>query len=181
MNPKLALYAIALLLAACGSETVVEVPPPPQELSREHIGYYCNMIVVDHQGPKGQIHLTDGKPPVWFTSVRDTITFTLLPGEPKNIAAIYVNDMGKADWASPEPGTWIDARNAWYVIDSDRRGGMGAPEPVPFSDQQAAVKFSEANGGSVVAYADLPPDYFLNVASASHGPGTHPEHEKMDQ
>jgi len=177
---KVTLSGLTLLIVACSRETAVEVPPP-QELSREHIGYYCNMIVADHQGPKGQIHLSNGKQPVWFTSVRDTITFTLLPGEPKNIAVIYVNDMAKASWATPEAGTWIEARDAWYVIGSDRRGGMGAPEPVPFSDRQAAARFSESHGGSVVAYAELPPDYFLSVASASPGPGTQPKLEKMHE
>jgi copper chaperone NosL len=89
--------------------------------------------------------------------------------------------MGKASWASPETGTWIDARAAWYVIGSDRRGGMGAPEPVPFSDREAAARFSESHGGSVAAYAELPPDYFLNVASASPGSGMQPKHEKMHE
>ena len=46
---------------------------------------------------------------------------------------MYVNDMGVARWEAPEPGTWIDANGAWYVIGSDRMGGMGVPEAVPFA------------------------------------------------
>ncbi|NIQ52250.1 MAG: hypothetical protein GWN85_01855, partial [Gemmatimonadetes bacterium] len=53
--------------------------PLPVEITRDHIGYYCNMIVVDHVGPKGQVHIKGRADPVWFSSVRDTIVFTLLP------------------------------------------------------------------------------------------------------
>ena len=116
-------------LAALEAETGLGLVAA-QELSREAIGHYCNMIVADHLSPKGQKYVADSDQPVWFSSVRDTIAFTLLPEEPKNIAAIYVNDMGRASWESPEPETWIEARSAWYVIESSRRGGMGAPEPV---------------------------------------------------
>ena len=35
--------------------------------------------------------------------------FTFLPDEPKSVVALYVNDMGQANWDSPEAGTWIDA------------------------------------------------------------------------
>ena len=92
---RLAVLALALTTTACGEEQVAEAPPPA-ELTREAIGYYCNMIVEDHSGPKGQIFLSDKSDPIWFSSVRDAIAFTLLPEEPKNIAAIYVNDMGAA-------------------------------------------------------------------------------------
>ena len=127
---SLLLLALVLpALASCGDDQDARAPAA-QELSREAIGHYCNMIVADHQGPKGQIYVADRDQPVWFSSVRDTIAFTLLPEEPKNIVAIYVNDMGRASWEAPEPETWIEARGAWYVIESSRRGGMGAPEAV---------------------------------------------------
>ena len=104
--------------------------PPPAERARA-IGYYCKMIVQDHQGPKGQIFLSGSAEPIWFSSVRDTLAFTRLPEEPKNVAAIYVSDMGRASWTSPEAGTWIAAEQAWCVIGSERQGGMGAPRPCP--------------------------------------------------
>ena len=69
---------------------------------RDAVGYYCSMIVVDHGGPKAQIYLDAEAKPIWFSSVRDAIAFTLLPDEPKAIAAIYVNDMGRGVWTRPD-------------------------------------------------------------------------------
>ncbi len=157
---RLAALAALLLLPACGEEQAADVPQP-RELTRAAIGYYCNMIVQDHPGPKGQIFLSGRADPIWFSSVRDTIAFTLLPEEAKNIAAIYVNDMGQASWETPEAGTWIEVEKAWYVIGSDRRGGMGAPEAVPFAERAAAAGFAHRNGGRVVAFADIPTDAIL--------------------
>ena len=155
--------AAGLLLGACDGAEQQAAKPAPQELTREAIGHYCNMIVADHHGPKAQLFLKDSAEPIWFSSVRDAIAFTLLPDEPKAIAAIYVNDMGRATWAAPEPGTWIEAAGAHYVIDSDRRGGMGAREAVPFAEQAAADQFVALHGGRVVTLGDVPDDYVLSA------------------
>ncbi len=171
---------LVLTLAACGEEVSTAKAPTPEEITREAIGHYCSMIVADHPGPKAQLHLRYAAAPVWFSSVRDAVAYTLLPEEPKAIAAIYVNDMAKAaNWDSPEPGTWIDAREAWYVIGSDRRGGMGAPETVPFSDRDAASRFAANHGGRLVRWEEIPADYVLapvdepasHQTSHHHGPG----------
>ncbi len=159
-----------LPLAACDEAAEIAVLPPPVELTREAIGYYCSMIVVDHPGPKAQVHLAGREAPHFFTSVRDLVAFSMLPDEPRNIAAMYVTDAGRADWDRPEPGTWIDAREALYVIGSDRRGGMGAPETVPFADRLAAEAFARRHGGHVVAFAEIPHGYVLGDATPSEEP-----------
>jgi len=148
---------LTTLLTACG-EPPETIAPSAQELTRDDLGYYCQMTVLEHNGPKGQVFLTGREQPLWFTSVRDTIAFTRLPGEPKNIAAIYVTDVGRADWDKPEPGTWIDANNAFYVIGSDRIGGMQAPELVPFADRQVAETFIKDHGGSIARLDAIPTD-----------------------
>ena len=146
-----------LALAACEKAPPVEMPAA-QKLTREASGYYCLMTVVYHKGPKGQIILTDNKV-LWFTSVRDTIAFTLSPEEPKNIAAIYVNDMSDAPWDNPGEENWIDAKKAWYVLGSSKIGGMDAPETVPFGTQEKAALFAEKEGGTVHAYSEIPREY----------------------
>jgi len=155
---RFSLLLFVCLIAACEKNQPVEVPPA-QTLTREANGYYCLMTVVNHHGPKGQIILSDKQQALWFTSVRDTIAFTLSPEEPKNIAAIYVNDMSDADWDSPGVDNWIDARKAWYVIGSKLSGGMGAAEAVPFSSKEKAAWFSSQQGGDVYAFSDIPKDY----------------------
>ena len=159
---------LLLALAACGEEVDTAAKPAPQELTREAIGYYCNMIVADHTGPKGQVFLKSQAAPVWFSSVRDALAFTLLPEEPKHIAAIYVNDMGAASWAAPEPGTWIEAKAATYVIGSGMRGGMGAQEAVPFAERAQAEAFAARHGGRIVGYAEIPHDYILSPDEPAH-------------
>ena len=147
-------------LTGCEKPAPVEVPAA-NTLTREANGYYCLMTVVYHKGPKGQVILTDGKVH-WFTSVRDTISFTLLPEEPKNIAAIYVNDMSNAEWDNPGEDNWIQAKDAWYVLGSNRSGGMGAPEAVPFSSKEHANKFLNEHGGKVYAFSSIPESYVLD-------------------
>jgi copper chaperone NosL len=81
--------------------------------------------------------------------------------EPVDIAAIYVNDMGRASWDAPEPGTWIDARTAFYVLGSDRVGGMQAPEPVPFARKEDAQQFIARHGGEIADSHAIPPASIL--------------------
>lgn len=168
MSRFIVVIPILVLLAACGEGQQVQAPPSPAELTRDAVGHYCGMIVIDHPGPKGQIFVKGQEQPLWFSSVRDTIAFTRLPEETAEIRAIYVNDMAQAtDWAAPEPGTWINAREAYYVIGSSRRGGMGALEAVPFSSQAAADEFVRNYGGRVVRFGEIPDDYILGNAEQS--------------
>ena len=159
----------ALVLAGCGDTSTPKSTPSAHELTAEAVGRYCGMNVLEHTGPKGQILLASQPEPIWFSSARDAVAFTLLPEEPKNIAAIYVSDMGKApSWEEPGPDNWVEARRAFYVIGSSARGGMGAAETVPFATEAAAKRFAAENGGQVVGFADIPPDYVLG-AGAENG------------
>lgn len=167
---------VPLLLAACGEEETTAKAPPPMAPDREAITYFGHMILVDHDGPKAQIHLRSQQAPLWFPQVRDAVAFTLLPGEARDIAAIYVTDMA----ASPEwddPRDWMPAKDAVYVIGSRRRGGMGAPEAVPFSDRAAAEAFAAENGGHLVDWETIPEDYVLgqddDLSGMSSGHGGH--------
>jgi copper chaperone NosL len=153
-----------LALSACEERTSAQAPPPPVTLTQSAIGHYCGMNVSEHAGPKGQIILASRGDPVWFSSARDAISFTLLPEEPKDIRAIYVSDMGTApSWDDPGSANWTDARQASFVIGSSRKGGMGGDEAVPFADRAAAEKFATENGGRVVAFAEVPRDYVLGA------------------
>ena len=167
MRTRLAAALLAAVLAAgCNRAPPPIAPPPAAEVQADAVGHYCGMLLVDHEGPKGQIHLVSRKAPVWFSSVRDTIAFMRLPEEPHDIAAVYVNDMARAKrWDQPEPGMWVDARQAWFVVDSDMRGGMGAPEAVPFSDEAAAQTFRAAHQGQVARLADIPDAYVLGAVA----------------
>jgi copper chaperone NosL len=168
MRPRIkaGLAAVLLAISGCNQKDVQTAPPAPLEITSDATGHFCGMGLNEHPGPKGQIFVANRKEPYWFASVRETVAFTKLPEEPKDILAIYVNDMGKAaSWAQPEPGTWIDAKRALYVIGSKRRGGMDANEAVPFGDEIKARNFAADNGGRAVRFEEIPDDYILG------GPG----------
>lgn len=113
------------------------------------------MIIVDFPGAKGQIHYKNGKADK-FCSTLDLFLFYLQPDSPKNIAAIYVNDMGKAQWDHPQ-GHWIDAEKAFYVYGGDITGPMGEAL-VPFSDIKEAEAYKGKYGGRLVRFNEITMD-----------------------
>lgn len=155
-------FALLIPVAFAGCQKEAARLPLPQKMTADAIGHYCGMNLLEHPGPKGQIFAASLIEPVWFSSVRDTIAFTMLPDEPKDIQAIYVSDMGKArSWDHPGTDNWVEARKALFVIGSKLKGGMGGDEAVPFSDRAAAEKFAAENGGRIVAFDQVPRDYVL--------------------
>ena len=160
----LAAVVLGVAVTACDDSQEVAEAPPPIEYGGEAIGYFCGMLLTEHGGPKGQVHLQSRETPLWFSSVRDTVAFTLLKDQPRDVEAIYVNDMARAtDWQQPEPGTWVALDEAFLVIESRMAGGMGLPEVVPFGTQAAAESFVGAQGGRVVRLAEVPADYVLGM------------------
>lgn len=161
-------HALFALVVLTGCNEKQAAAPPPRHMSAEAIGHYCGMNVLEHPGPKGQIFAASLIEPVWFSSARDAIVFTMLPDEPKDIEAIYVTDMAKAaSWDKPGADNWVEARKALFVIGSRIKGGMGGNEAVPFSDRGAAEKFAADNGGRIVGFAEVPRDYVLGSNEAN--------------
>ena len=143
---------LCLGLAACsqGDEVSKVVPREP---GPDATGFYCSMALSEHSGPKGQIHLNGIADPFWFSSVRDALVYV---GEDLasegDIAGFWVNDMTGGSGATPAPGSWIDARTAWFVLDSTREAAMGGNEAIPFKERDAAERFAEVEGGRVADY-----------------------------
>jgi copper chaperone NosL len=148
---------LLLLVAGCSDQDSGGGTASPVTLNSEALGHYCQMNVMDHDGPKAQVHLAGNQHPIWFVQVRDALAFDRMPEQSAQVAAIFVNDMGApgADWEQPGADNWILASNAYYVVGSDRRGGMGASEFIPFSEQSAALRFSKLYGGKVIHFTEL--------------------------
>lgn len=151
MRPAPILILI-LALSACREE---EVPPGPVALTPEAVGHYCQMNLLEHPGPKAQVHLR-GMPPLFFSQVRDALAYQRMPEQEGVIAAVYVNDMAVApSWQQPGPTNWIAAAEALYVVGSDAIGGMEVAEAVPFSTREGAQRFAADHGGRIVEFAAL--------------------------
>ncbi len=152
---------LILLLAACKEDEVDLIAPVT--MSTEALGYYCQMNLSEHPGPKAQVHL-DGMPgaPLFFSQVRDALAYSRMPEQSHAIRAIYVSDMGAkgATWDLPGLDNWIASDAAFYVEGSTLMGGMGAPELIPFGDFGAAEVFVGRHGG-VILQLDAIPDAVL--------------------
>lgn len=82
MRPAIVLLmALPLVGIVACNKLSDSVRPAPQEISEGVQAQFCGMTLTEHPGPKGQL----------FDRGQDTFVFTM----PKNIAAIYVNDMGR--------------------------------------------------------------------------------------
>lgn len=172
MRLPLLLAAAALLagLAACDGPSGAASAPPPREPDADTVAQFCGMLLREHGGPKGQAIVEGRAEPLWFASARDTLAFTRLPDEGRRLLALYVSDMGRAaTWDRPEPGAWVEARQAFYVIGSSVRAGMGTAEAMPFADRDAAEAFRGAHGGTIHAFADVPERFLLGDAARESG------------
>lgn len=148
--------ALALVLLGACREELAEAPAPV-DLTEEAVSHFCQMNVLSHEGPKGQIHLEGYPAPLFFSQVRDMVAYLKAPERDARILASYVTDMGDARvWDAPQTGRWMAADAALYVVDADVRGGMGAPEIVPFAGESEAMAFIDRHGGRVAALADIP-------------------------
>ncbi|MGB8621777.1 MAG: nitrous oxide reductase accessory protein NosL [Paracoccaceae bacterium] len=136
--------------------------PDPIPMSRDALSYYCQMNIIDHAGPKGQIHLEGQSTPLFFAQVRDAIAYLKAPEREARITAIYVSDMGNApNWKNPGVRNWTAARTATFVVGAGVRGGMGAPEIVPFAKPEDADAFIDRYGGTAMTIDEIPDDAVL--------------------
>lgn len=177
----LLLLGVLFLVSACeqGAERQRILPQVPGD---DAIGFFCNMLLSEHEGPKSQILLRGEEAPVWFTSVRDGIAFTQLPEEAHRISGLFVtavDSLTEVNLQHPEryENAWIDAQWAIYVIESDKLGGMGTEEAFPFRDHEQASLFAETHGGRLVRFSDIPVEYVLGNSKTQAAPaGAHKGH-----
>ncbi|MCC5984296.1 MAG: nitrous oxide reductase accessory protein NosL [Rhodobacteraceae bacterium] len=150
MKPAILLSCAILALAACQEDSTAALPEPVT-MTKDAVGHFCQMEMLEHPGPKAQVFL-DGLPyPLFFSQVRDAIAYDRMPEQSHMIAVIYVSDMGwsGATWEDPGADNWIRASAAYYVAGSDRVGGMETPELVPFATSEAARDFITRHGGEM--------------------------------
>lgn len=149
--PVAAIFVSGLLaLAGCGED----IKPDPQEITP---GTFCaldGMLLLDYPGPKAQLHYDQG-PPDFFCDTVEMFAIYTRPEQQKRILAVYVQDMGKADWTKPL-GQWINAETAFYVAYSRRMGSMG-PTLASFAQEEDAREFVKQYGGEVFRFEQVTP------------------------
>lgn len=144
-----AALATVMLLAACDQAARSVAAQEPDA------GTACaldGMILKDFPGPKAQIQFTEGAPD-FYCDLMELFAVLQAPEHKRPMAAVYVQDMGKTDWANPS-GHWIAAKDALYVVGSRKQGSMG-PTLGAFSDAGAAAAFAQKEGGSVLPFDQI--------------------------
>lgn len=140
-----------LFLSACGQQAATATGP--QEIQA---GTSCDldgMLLADYPGPKAQIHYQDRPEPQFLCDTVEMFSLLLKPEQLRPVRAVYVQDMGKADWERPL-GHWVDANQAFFVRGSKRRGSMG-PTLASFAQRADAEAFVKLWGGEVHAFAQV--------------------------
>ncbi len=154
---KYLLLAALVVLTACKEE--IAQAPAAAPLNEESLSYFCQMNIAEHGGPKGQIHLAGHPHPLFFAQVRDMVAYLKSPERDAEIVAVYVSDMSVApSWDQPGDDNWTPAETAIFVVGAGVAGGMGAPEIVPFSNQQGADNFIAEFGGRAMSMEQIPDD-----------------------
>ncbi|MGB1200020.1 MAG: nitrous oxide reductase accessory protein NosL [Cognaticolwellia aestuarii] len=118
--------------------------------------HLCGMLITNFSGPKAELFRkgvteADGNSVKKFCSTRDMFSFYLDPENKRNVTTILVHDMSKAPWNAPNDGYFIDARNAWYVVGSEKMGAMGKTL-ASFSAKTDADAFATEFGGTVIDF-----------------------------
>lgn len=162
MKPHALIACCALILGACRGDTS-HSKPAPVAMTPDALGFYCQMNLTEHPGPKAQVHLEGLAAPLFFAQVRDAIAYQRMPEQSHAIRAIYVTDMAKAEsWSKPGVDNWTPAEGAFYVVGSRMTGGMGAAELIPFGSRDTAEVFLRTNGGELLQLSQIPDNMILS-------------------
>lgn len=167
-NARHLLFAALLAggLAACGDQTGGTTALVPVEIDQSTACSLDGMLLADYPGPKAQIHYTGQSEPEFFCDTVEMFSIYLKPEQVRPVAALYVQDMGKADWTEPR-GHWIDAKSAHYVVGSKKHGSMG-PTIASFGDRADAERFAAEQGGKVLRFEEVTPDMVVLDGGTLH-------------
>lgn len=157
-----ALLLAALLLAGC---TPGQPRVAAQEPNDDTACALDGMVLHDFPGPKAQVLFAEGKPD-YYCDLMELFAAVLAGEQKRAVAAMFVQDMGEADWDHPS-GHWIDAKSAFYVAGSRKLGSMG-PTFGSFASEQAARAFAAAQGGKVLRFGQIGRDLVSMGGGAAH-------------
>lgn len=138
----------------------------PREIGASTSCELDGMLLADYPGPKGQIHYAGQSDPDFFCDLVELFNVYLQPEQVRQVRALFVQDMGQADWDEPR-GHWIDARTAFFVVGSRRHGSMG-PTIASFAAEADARAFVAGYGGDVVRFDGVTPDKVRLDGGALH-------------
>lgn len=148
-----ALAAMTLTACSGNEEQTTSIPEPVHFQSGEEC-HVCGMIIEGFPGPKGEAITEKDQNVRKFCSTRDMFAWALQPENVNRNHTLYVHDMAQTEWESPDDAALIDARDAFYVVGSGRKGAMG-PTLASFAKQTDADGFANEHGGKVLGFGEV--------------------------
>ena len=143
--------ALAVMAGLCACSEAAR-NAAAQEPTGETVCALDGMVLKDFPGSKAQIQYAEGKPD-YYCDLMELFATLQAPENKRAIAGVFVQDIGKTDWANPA-GHWIVAKDALYVVGSKKQGSMG-PTFGAFSNAQDAAAFIKKEGGKVVPFDQI--------------------------
>jgi len=154
MRKLLLALCTSLFLFSCSDNAVEEKVLTAVTIEKADECHLCGMIIEGFAGPKGAVsHKTD-EVVRKFCSTRDMFTYYLDPENKRNIAQLLVHDMSQVPWDTPKDELFINAKDAYYVIGSSKRGAMGSTL-ASFSEKTVAVEFAAEFGGELLTFDQI--------------------------
>jgi copper chaperone NosL len=163
---KSALLSAMALATLMACQPAADSTVTPVEIGDATSCALDGMLLADYPGPKAQIHFANQNEPEFFCDTIEMFSVLLNPEQVRKVTGVFVQDMGATDWTSPK-GAWIDARKAFYVMGSSKKGSMG-PTYASFADKGAAEKFAAEHGGHLMLFSDFKPDMAKLDGGALH-------------
>ena len=167
LNWLLAALAVFTLTACSSDEEQTIAKPDPVHIESGDECHVCGMAITKFPGPKGEAITEKDQHVRKFCSTRDMFAWVLQPENVDRNHTLYVHDMAQTDWQSPDDTALIDAREAFYVVGSERTGAMG-PTLASFATRTDADSFAAQHGGEVLAFSEITMDH-LNSGMAMGG------------
>ncbi len=157
---------LTIALLGCSEHEVEGVAQRAVAIESSDECHLCGMLITRFPGPKGELIQQGNQQVKKFCSTRDLFAYALDPEHRASVQGIWVHDMAKVPWEYPDDEHFVNARDAWYVINSSKLGAMG-PSLASFMDEADAKSFVESNGGEIIGFDKLSMDVLNQMTSSS--------------
>ena len=145
----------AFFVLGCEPSETPEGATGPQSFDKSTACALDGMLLADYPGPKAQILYAGVPKPEFFCDPLEMFNLYLNPEQKRKVLGVFVQDMSRTSWEQPRDA-WIDAKSAFYVVGSKKKGAMGATFGT-FSQEADAQKFVAEHGGKVLRFEQITP------------------------
>ncbi|WP_211829520.1 nitrous oxide reductase accessory protein NosL [Kistimonas asteriae] len=163
---------LLVVLVGCNQEPEHSAMQHAMPIEAGDTCHLCGMIIRNHPGPKGELYV-NGSPSIKrFCSTRDLFSWLLQPENQPNVQTVFVHDMAKSSWETPDDNAFIEAKDAWFVAGSSKSGAMGATLS-SFASEGDATAFARDFGGEVLRFESVTLELLGSLAMPGEGRGMH--------